>query len=44
MALNLLGKDKSKGSLPKKLCRAALHDAFLAKLLVASVNELLVVF
>jgi len=33
MALNLLTKDKSKGSLPKKLRRAALNDAFLAKLL-----------
>jgi hypothetical protein len=33
MALNLLGKDKSKGSLPKKLRRAALNDAFLTNLL-----------
>jgi len=33
MALNLIAKDKSKGSLPKKLRRAALNDAFLATLL-----------
>ena len=31
MALNLIGKDKSKGSLPKKLRRAALNETFLAK-------------
>ena len=33
MALNLLRKETSKGSLPKKLRRAALSNAFLAKLL-----------
>lgn len=33
IALNLIGMDKSKGSLPKKLRRAALSEPFLAKLL-----------
>ncbi len=33
MALNLLRKEPSKGSLPKKLRRAALSEAFLLKVL-----------
>ena len=33
MALNLLREEPSRRSLPKKLCRAALNDAFLANLL-----------
>jgi hypothetical protein len=33
MALNLLCKEPSKGSLPKKLRRAALSEAFLLKVL-----------
>jgi hypothetical protein len=33
MALNLLRKEPSRRSLPKKLRRAALSDAFLAKIL-----------
>jgi hypothetical protein len=33
MALNLVRKESSKGSLPKKLRRAAWSDAFLARVL-----------
>jgi len=33
MALNLVRKEKSKGSLPKKLRRAAWNDNFLATVL-----------